>query len=826
MYRFQISAVTKPGETIALVGSIPEMGFWDISKCVRLQTQSDRYPLWWVDLELDTEQRVENQRVEGDRSFHFSPAEHQAEDKAGGKAEDKKAEDKKAEYKYVRIRRDGSVEWEAWGANRWVPIETASFLHPITVEDGTFGTIPPYPYGYIAEATPKTPVAEKPAGLKIAVIGSSVALGCSAWLLDGWAWQLGQELQRLYGHQLVNLSQIGTNVSQTIARFAEVVSPEQPDIVIIALSLGNEGLASCPRSQQQAIQQHFEDGLQQLIQMTRNLGAYPILGGVYPNGNYLPEHYALLRETHERMLTWDVPVLGWLETLDDGQGRWKAGTSFDIAHPNTRGHQLMAEAIDLSLFDPEKLEQKKLEQSRADGTADLFSPEEISIYRDDSGFEVFINSTTNGLHIKNNTTHCYSIAPHWQTLQAAIRKAKLQPGVYIAENVSESVLKSISKSISKNFKDIAESISEFISEDTPEFISGNLTEAPIAGILSLLIQEDGTIATPLSIPTAADLIFHPVSYFTVPGRSQTIFHEGQLFILKVSDRRLYIINESEHEYNIHPMWKGVRAALKAMPSGVYEDPTHPDAPFRTMMIGNDGLESRVKAAPHSAIVLEYQCSLSEVSRIAILPLGDRCAVRMLLYKLEYDGPAFPFDLTRTTNLADVADIVQNDFSDMWNPGLLHYSPDAGRIYHTRWSGLSFAHEVEDSDDPVHDMFPVYERMRVRYAARASRFRYTLQHCDKVLFIRTGCCDRGAVVDLLQKLEAKCQGKSFHLLLISPQDSNEFANLPNVLHHNLEFNPDRMYEDRGHWLYCTEIMGGILDSLGVSSKNLFWCPPHV
>ncbi|PSB42584.1 hypothetical protein, partial [Chamaesiphon polymorphus] len=48
---------------------------------------------------------------------------------------------------------------------------------------------------------------------------------------------------------------------------------------------------------------------------------------------------------------------------------------------------------------------------------------------------------------------------------------------------------------------------------------------------------------------------------------------------------------------------------------------------------------------------------------------------------------------------------------------------------------------------------------------------------------------------------------------------------NVLHYNLEFNPDRMYEDLGHWLYCTDIMRGILDSIGVSSKNLFWCPPN-
>jgi hypothetical protein len=243
------------------------------------------------------------------------------------------------------------------------------------------------------------------------------------------------------------------------------------------------------------------------------------------------------------------------------------------------------------------------------------------------------------------------------------------------------------------------------------------------------------------------------------------------------------------------------------------------------MIGNEGLESRVKAPPKSSMLLEYQCKLSDINRVAIIPLGDRCAVRMMLYKLEFDGPAFPFDLTRTTNLGDVADMIETRFYDMWNPAYLHYDADASRIYHTKWTGLSFAHEVEESDNPAHDMSAVHERMRVRYSARSNRFWYTLQHCNKVLFVRTGVTDRGPVIDLMHKLAYKCQGKPFRLLLLSPQSSESFADLPDVLHYDVEFNPDRMYADLGHWLYCTDVMRGILASLGVSSQNLFWCPPN-
>jgi hypothetical protein len=217
--------------------------------------------------------------------------------------------------------------------------------------------------------------------------------------------------------------------------------------------------------------------------------------------------------------------------------------------------------------------------------------------------------------------------------------------------------------------------------------------------------------------------------------------------------------------------------------------------------------------------------LEEISRIAIVPLGDRCAVRMMLYKMEYDGPAFPFDLTRTTLIGDIADIIESRFTDMWNPALLHYSHNAGRIYHNKWQGLSFAHEVEDTDSPLRDMSPIHNRMRSRYSARAHRFWYTLQHCDKALFIRTGWADRGGVLDLLQKLEKHTQGKPFTLLLLSPQSSDPFQDIPNLLHYNLEFNPDRMYDDLDHWLYCTQLLKGILESLGISSQNLFWCPPN-
>ncbi|QLE51140.1 lipase [Nostoc sp. C057] len=743
MYRFQISAYTQTGESIGLVGSTPELGLWEIKKCIHLRTSGDRYPLWWTDIEIQ---------------------------ESGGQ--------QRVEYKYVRLDANGNARWESLlDINRWIPIDSEDHSSTIIVDDGAFGYLQPYPFGYIEKSTVKMPVEERAERLKIVVIGSSVALGHKAWFLKGWVWLLAQALEQKYGHQLVNVSEVGANVSRTIARFPWFVTPEKPDIVIIALSLGNEGLAYCPPHERRAVQRRFESGLQQLVKMTRDIGAIPILGGVYPNGDYSLEHYSLIRDTHKRMLSWGVPVLDWLAAVDDGQGRWKAGTSFDPAHPNTVGHSLMYQQIDHHLFDINKDALAKEKQR-------FQQPNEFPIYFDNAGFHVSVCMEEKHLRIVNSSAYSYTIAPYWQELQTALQsKAGLISGIYIAKNTQ-------------------------------------------TGTLPFLAVEDGAIATTVNIPSGADLEYSAAFNLFLPNNSQVLFYDGQLGILQADERHLWIINESDNEYNIQPMWTEVCNALKAMPSGVYEDPLHPDIPFRTMMIGKDGLESRVKAPPKSAVFFQYKCQLSDISRVAILPLGDRCAVRMMLYKMEYDGPAFPFDLTRTTNIADVADAIENGFYDMWNPAFLHYSPDAGRIYHSKWSGLSFAHEVEETDDPSNDMSPIHERMRVRYTARSERFWYALQHCDKVLFVRTGISDRGGVIDLVNKLEKQCHGKPFHLLLLSPQGDDEFLDLPNVLHYNVEFNPDRMYDDLGHWMYCTEVMRGILESLGVSSKNLFWCPPKI
>lgn len=567
MYQFQVIAHTQAGESIALVGSTAELGSWEISRCIRLRTSSDRYPLWWTETPIDFQASAET------------------------------VDYRKVEYKYVRLDAQGFGRWESFDLNRWIPIDPQQRSNHIVVDDGAFGYWQPYPFGYLPAATVTTPLPQDTEGLKILVIGSSVAVGQKAWLLAGWASLLAQTVQQKYGHRLINLSEVGANVSRTIDRFGSVVTPEQPDIVIIALSLGNEGLAHCPPHQRRAVQRRFECGLQQLLQLTRALGARPILGGVYPHGDYTAEHYGLLKDTHNRMLTWGVPILDWFATLDNGRGRWKAGISFDPAHPNSIGQNLMYQAIDLQVFQIDKAELAQSQQR-------FWQSNEVPIYLDKAGFSICACPKQQRLRINNPSQTSYTIATQWQELQIVLQsKAGLVPGVYLATDRQPGTL--------------------------PYFS----------------VPADGSISTLMEILPGTNQEYSAAFNLFIPRNSQVLFYDEQLGIFQPDDQQLYVINESEHEYNLQPMWKEVSSALKTLPEGVYVDPVHPNLPFRTMIIGHNGLESRVKIPPHSAVLLQYQCQLTEIERVGIIPLGDRCAVRMMLYKMGYDGPAFPFDLT-------------------------------------------------------------------------------------------------------------------------------------------------------------------------------------
>jgi len=376
------------------------------------------------------------------------------------------------EYKYVKFTNGGGQEWEQ-GANRWVPVEDTSRAGAVTIHDTSFGMIQPQPFSFEDnDDRPKLREA-RPGEKRIAVIGSSVAEGFNSWRKRGWAWLLAHELRHRYGHDVVNLSQCGASTEVTLARFRETIAPWCPDIVIIALSLGNEGLFDCPGNERRARQHRFEKGLLDLVSLAVSMGVTPMLGGVYPNGRACQETYHITKETRRTMSTWGIPVFDWFDAVDDGHGRWKPGIYFDHAHPNLLGHKLMFDCIDKAWFDfnlqqgpaidpllrrrssffkgmdvgddkSQRMVRKTSQDLASEADPQLAArlrgqagangmPEPYKVaFRDSQGFSVAVDTAGNVLSFRNKTSHEYGVNETWGALNDALVRNGMKPGIFTA----------------------------------------------------------------------------------------------------------------------------------------------------------------------------------------------------------------------------------------------------------------------------------------------------------------------------------------------------------------------------------------------------------
>lgn len=182
--------------------------------------------------------------------------------------------------------------------------------------------------------------------MKLVIFGSSVAGGAGAENGNGWASMLKARLER-GNWAVVNKSVGGDTTTKLMARFQDDLLPEAPDMVIVALSLGNEGVMG----DSAAVYRQYVQNIRKLVQRCRAHRIIPIVSNCYPNGNYEDEHYDCLRRFNETLNTWSVASLDFLGAIDDGYGRWPDGTWTDAGHPNSFGHEEMFHAIPLSLFD-------------------------------------------------------------------------------------------------------------------------------------------------------------------------------------------------------------------------------------------------------------------------------------------------------------------------------------------------------------------------------------------------------------------------------------------------------------------------------------------
>ncbi len=229
---------------------------------------------------------------------------------------------------------------------------------------------------------------------KIAVFGSSVANGSGDTTgAGGYAGLLKKKLESL-GWQVVNVSKGGDNTTKIMPRFDSQLLPEKPNIVILGLSLGNEGIVSSDELTRNRNFEKYRNGLLRLIQLCRENNMYPVVVNCYTRNDFQPEQYEAVKKMNLIINTWDVPSVNVLGNIDNGKGNWLDGYWHDKSHPDYKGHQEIFYAFVPGLFDAIKAGKPVPYKLRSNNYAFIKQPAASSPFT----------------YTPDDTVHCFSVS--------------------------------------------------------------------------------------------------------------------------------------------------------------------------------------------------------------------------------------------------------------------------------------------------------------------------------------------------------------------------------------------------------------------------------
>ena len=182
---------------------------------------------------------------------------------------------------------------------------------------------------------------------RVCFFGSSVCRGVGADALHGYAAQVTEALPA--GWESVNISIDGNCTYDLFARFDRDMTPVEAKYVVIGISLGNEGVHE---NGARAVLSYREN-MPRLIHMLQEQGRTVIVTNNYPRADFNEVDYEDLCAVNLEVQQWDVPTINVFGTIDDGAGRWAEHmwNGSDIYHPNQVGHEAMASAFPLTMWE-------------------------------------------------------------------------------------------------------------------------------------------------------------------------------------------------------------------------------------------------------------------------------------------------------------------------------------------------------------------------------------------------------------------------------------------------------------------------------------------
>ncbi|CDQ39559.1 GDSL-type esterase/lipase family protein [Virgibacillus salexigens] len=187
---------------------------------------------------------------------------------------------------------------------------------------------------------------------KIVIFGSSTAEGFYGTEGNSW-WEKLRDSLNTEGWEILQRSLSGDDTSGGISRFHKDVIPYNPDICIIAFTLGNEGMNSEQTlPEKEATLEQFKANILTIAATCKQHGIFPIIADQFPTKRYNAEIYRLAAELNKEIDRLGFMTINFKGAID---AILPNGVPLNLAmhddlHPNDAGHNSMFKSIPLDMF--------------------------------------------------------------------------------------------------------------------------------------------------------------------------------------------------------------------------------------------------------------------------------------------------------------------------------------------------------------------------------------------------------------------------------------------------------------------------------------------